>query len=179
MERTLVLVKPDGVKRNLIGKIISRFEKGGLKVIAMKMTKVDKEFTEKHYLDTDSQVVGMGNKTLDASKKTGKSDEVKKLFGSDDSKKIGMILREWLIEFLTSDSVVAMILEGENAIKKTREITGFTDPSRADKGTIRGDLGDDSIIQANNEKRATKNLVHASGSKEEAENEIELWFPKI
>ncbi|HLC59490.1 MAG TPA: nucleoside-diphosphate kinase [archaeon] len=172
MERTLVVVKPDGMKRNLVGKIISRFEQEGLKVVAMKMVNVTKKLAEKHYTDSDTQVIGMGNKTLSATGET-RSNE---LFGTADAKKIGIKLREWMIDFITSTPVVAFILEGHDAVAKVRKIVGFTDPTRADKGTIRGDLGTDSIMKANEEKRATENLVHASGSVEEAEKEIKMWF---
>jgi nucleoside-diphosphate kinase len=101
---------------------------------------------------------------------------VKKIFGTTDPKKIGMKLRKWLIEFITSAPVVAIVFEGDDAIKTVRKVTGFTDPSKAEEGTIRGDFGDDAINIANKEKRATRNLVHASGNPEEAAKEIALWF---
>jgi nucleoside-diphosphate kinase len=118
----------------------------------------------------------MGNKTIEAAREAGKPESVMKLFGTEEPREIGMQLREWLVEFITSAPVDAYVLEGEDAIKLVRKITGFTDPARADKGTIRGDLGEDSIDRANSEKRATENLVHASGNPEEAEKEINLWF---
>lgn len=177
IERTLALVKPDGVKRRIVGDIISRFQKGGLKIVAMKMVQASRELAEKHYPATEEQITGMGNKTINATKeKTGNLDEVVRLFGSENPKEIGKTLREWMIEFLTSGPVVAMILESDGAIQAARNLGGFTDPIRAEKGTIRGDLGEDSIYQANSEGRATKNLIHLSGSREEAKREINLWF---
>ncbi len=171
-ERTLVAVKPDGMKRNLVGKIISRFEENGLKIVGLKMVKLNRGMAEKHYTDSDEQIVGMGNKTLDA----GGESKAKELFGTADHKEIGIKLRGWMIEFIMSSPLAAMVLEGENAVQNVRKIVGFTDPSKAEKGTLRSDLGTDSIAKANEEGRATENLVHASGSVEEAEKEIKLWF---
>jgi nucleoside-diphosphate kinase len=177
IERTLIVVKPDGMERNLIGEIIKRYEGQGLKVVGMKMVKVTKDFAEKHYTAHEQQILGMGNKTLSAAKESGGGmAEVKQIFKTDDPAKIGMTLREWMVKFMISSPVVAFVLEGENAVAKVRKITGFTDPSKAEKGTIRGDLGKDTIIWANNERRATKNLVHASGSVDEAKSEIAMWF---
>jgi nucleoside-diphosphate kinase len=178
IERTLVVIKPDGVERGLVDEIISRYEKAGLKVLAKKILRIDKKFAEKHYAATDEQIVGMGLKTLQASKENNRLEEMKKIFGTENPKEIGTLLRRWMIEFITSGSVVALLLEGEDAVQVARKITGYTDPSKAEKGTIRGDFGEDSIVKANLERRACRNLVHASGSKEEAEREIALWFGK-
>jgi len=171
IERTLVLLKPDAIERRLAGKIISRFEDEGFRIVEMKMRKIDKKFAEKHYAATDEQIIGMGKKTLEA---TG--NEAKKLFGTDDPRKLGETLRKWSIDFISSAPVIAMVLEREDAIAYARKIGGFTDPSKADKGTIRHDFGEDSILKANREKRATKNLIHLSGNREEAKKEIILWF---
>ncbi len=172
MERTLVLCKPDTMRRALIGRIISRFEDAKLKIVGIKMVNVDRTLAEKHYTDSDTQVIGMGNKTLNA---TGPG-RVKEIFKTTDPKEIGLELIEWMRDFIISTPTVAMVLEGEDSVQKVRAVVGFTDPSKAEKGTIRGDLGIDSIAKANAERRATENLVHASGSVEEAEKEITLWF---
>lgn len=176
IERTLVVIKPDGVRRGLQDEIIFRYKKAGLRILAKKNLTIDKKFAEKHYAATDEQIVGMGTKTLNASKENNRLDEMLKIFGTGDAKKIGTQLRGFMISFITSGPVVAMVLDGEDAVKKVRDVTGFTDPQRAAEGTIRGDLGEDSIVKANSEKRAVANLVHASGSVEEAEREIKLWF---
>ena len=86
---------------------------------------------------------------------------------------------EGLVEFMSSRKVAAFVLEGKNAVEVARKVTGATDPSKADKGTIRGDLGTDIQEKANREKRAIQNLVHASGTRDEAEKEIRLWFPEM
>lgn len=172
IERTLVVLKPDAVRRGLIGKMISHFESKGLKIIGMKLVHVDHNLAKRHYTDSDAQIIGMGNKTLSASGE----DKTQEIFGTINPKEIGQQLVEWLRVFIISIPVVAIILEGENAVSEVRKIVGFTDPLRAEKGTIRGDFGADSIAKANAERRATENLVHASGSLDEAKSEINLWF---
>ncbi len=176
VEQTLVVIKPDGVERNLIGEILSRFEKSGLRIIASKMVKVKPGFAKKHYTDSEEQIVGMGNKTLQASRENNVYDQMVKIFKTEDPKVIGSSLRNFMVKFITSGPVFAVILAGPDSVRLVRKITGYTDPSKAEKGTIRGDLGQDSITKANMERRATKNLVHASGTAEEAEKEIALWF---
>lgn len=164
MEKTLVVIKPDGVKRNLIGSIIKYYEDAGLKITKMEMTTLTKDFVSKHYPDTDDYCRSIGQKAKDAGNEVGNIIDY------------GRHIVKTLQDYLTEGPVIKMIIEGENAVSEVRKVTGFTDPSQADKGTIRGDLGEDSIAKANSEGRATKNLVHASGNKEEAEAEIELWL---
>jgi len=176
-ERTLIIIKPDGVRRGLVGEIINRFEKTGLKLIGIKMTQSSKELAEKHYpKDRKEFIEGLGKKTLENYKEIG-LDPIKQ-FGTDNSFKIGLSIRQWLIEYITESPVVAMVFEGPLAVSLVRKITGNTLPFWADPGSIRGDLAFDSSALANLQKRAIKNLVHASGSKEEAEYEIPLWFSK-
>jgi len=132
-ERTLVIIKPDAVQRGLIGEIVSRFEKRGIKIIAMKMVKVSRELAEKHY--------GIHR---------------------------GKPFFEPTVEYITSSPVVAMVLEGINAIDMVRKMMGKTNPQDAEPGTIRGDYG----------QFIGRNIVHGSDSKETAEFEINLWFDK-
>ncbi len=173
-EKTVVLVKPDGVKRGLIGDIIKRFEQRGLKIIAMKMIHVDKEFAAKHYPGTDEHCTGMGMKTLETYQKYGKNatEEI----GSDDPLKIGRIVEQWNIEYLASGPVIAMVVSGVHAIDMVRKVIGHTLPSKADAGTIRGDYSIDSPTLANEEKRSIRNIIHASGDPSEASHEITHWF---
>jgi nucleoside-diphosphate kinase len=178
IEQTLVLVKPDGVKRGLTGDIIKRFEQCGLKIVGMKMTQPSKSLVGKHYPASDKQLIGMGSKTLNAAKENGELDNVQKVFKTQDPKEIGTILRQWLIDFLISGPVVSMVIEGNRAISVVRKICGFTCPAKADIGTIRGDFGHTPVGVWNLMGSAIKNLVHASGNKEEADQEIALWFNK-
>jgi len=130
-ERTFVMLKPDAVQRGLVGEIISRIERKGLKIIAMKMLRVDRALAERHY-------------------------EVHR----------GKHFFEELVEFVTSSPVVAMVIEGEEAIKVIRRMMGTTNPFEAEPGTIRGDFGCD----------LTRNLIHGSDSPEMAAREIALFF---
>jgi nucleoside-diphosphate kinase len=175
MERTLVLLKPDAVARGLVGGIITRFEKAGLKVVATKMVWPNHELAHKHYpVDRREFIEGMGNKTLGSYKEGGLNPHDD--FGTDNPHTIGLQVQKWLADFLVSGPVIALVLEGPDAIKLVRGIAGHTIPAMAEKGTIRGDYSADSPVIANAEKRAIKNLVHASGDKAEAEFEIDLWF---
>lgn len=163
-EKTLVVIKPDGVERNLIGEIIRRYESDGLRIVALKMLTVSKNLISEHYPSEDEYLISIG-------KKSEKAGDVVK-----DYREQGLMIVTAMRNYMTSGPVAAMVIVGENAIKRVREITGYTDPTTAEKGTIRGDLGQDSILKANLEKRPVKNLIHASGNKEEAEKEIKLWF---
>ncbi|MBI2545541.1 MAG: nucleoside-diphosphate kinase [Candidatus Aenigmarchaeota archaeon] len=163
-EKTLVVIKPDGVERNLIGEIIRRYESDGLRIVALKMLTVSKNLISEHYPSEDEYLISIG-------KKSEKAGDVVK-----DYREQGLMIVTAMRNYMTSGPVAAMVIVGENAIKRVREITGYTDPTTAEKGTIRGDLGQDSILKANSEKRPVKNLIHASGNKEEAEKEIKLWF---
>ena len=175
MERTLVILKPDAVARGLVGEIITRLEKAGLKLLATKMVRPDKALANKHYpQEREEFIKGMGHKTLESHQEAG--EDVSQVFGSDDPHAIGLQLQKWLVDFLVSGPVIALVLEGKDAIALTRTIAGHTIPAKADSGTIRGDYSDDTALKANSEGRSIKNLVHASGDKTEAEFEIKLWF---
>ncbi|MFH1188149.1 MAG: nucleoside-diphosphate kinase [bacterium] len=177
IEKTVVLVKPDGVKRGLVGEIISRFEKIGLKIIAMKMIWVDKDMVAKHYPESRTELLrGIGEKTLKTYAKYGK-DATEEL-GTMDPLEIGKMVNDWNIDFLSSGPVVAMLLKGAHAIDNVRMAVGDTLPTFAVPGTIRGDYSIDSPALANATKRSVHNMIHASGNVEEAKYEEELWFRK-
>lgn len=173
-ETTLILAKPDALQRGLVGEIIHRFEMKGYQLVALKMAKPTKDHVRKHYLPTKEQLEGMGNKTLENFKKHG-IDSVKEM-GSAHPLEIGKIINEWNVDFLSSGPVVAMVFRGLHAVEIGRKIVGSTIPANADMGTIRGDYSSDSPLVANKEKRTIYNLVHASGSVEEAQREIKHWF---
>jgi len=175
-EKTLLLIKPDGVKRGLVGEVIGRMEQRGLKVIALKMIRPNEEKADKHYPGGEDWLKTLGGKTLDNYREYG-LDPIKEL-GTDDPLKIGKMIKVWLTEFLMSGPVVAVVISGIHAIKMVRKIVGGTLPSISDVGTIRGDYSVDSAIAANAGKRAIHNVVHASGNEAEAEYEINHWFSK-
>ncbi|ADG13230.1 Nucleoside-diphosphate kinase [Methanocaldococcus infernus ME] len=131
MERTLVIIKPDAVRRKLIGKIIERIENKNLDIVKMKMVKLTKEEAEEFY----------------------KEHKGKEFYNS-------------LVEFMTSERIVVMVIEGENCINIIRKLIGKTDPAEAEPGTIRGDFA----------LKLPENVVHASDSKESAEREIKFFF---
>ena len=174
MDQTLVLIKADGVKRHLIGEIISRFEKATLKVVGMKMVFINREFATKHYPVTEEWYKKVGNNTLDDAKKYKIS--AKETMGTEDAMEIGKKVHNWNIEFLTSGPIIAIVLEGYHVIESARKIAGTTLPNLAAPGTIRGDFSTHSALSANINNKAIPNLVHTSGDKEEARREIDLWF---
>lgn len=174
LERTFVLVKPDGVKRGLVGEIIHRFEQRGLKVIALKLLVASREQAHAHYPNTVEWLTGMGNKTLEYYAKYGK-DPLKEI-GTADALEIGKKVAGWNVDFLTSGPAVAMVVSGLHAIDMVRKIVGATFPAKAEMGTVRGDFSVDSSVLANTDRRAVHNLVHASGEPSEATHEINHWF---
>lgn len=175
MERTLVVLKPDAVARGLSGEIIGRFEKVGLKIVAAKLLLASGSLVEKHYPEDREELwVGIGNKTLDNYKNLD-MDPVKSL-GTADAKEIGKMVRVWLMDYISEGPVLALVLEGPHAVELVRKICGHTLPLLSAPGTIRGDFSFDSSYLANSNKRPIKNLMHASGTVEEAKYEIPLWF---
>lgn len=174
-ENTVILIKPNGVKRGISGEIITRFEKIGLKLIAMKMIWVDAMHAGKHYADDNEYHKTVGVKTLENYKKYGlDADES---LGTTDPIEIGKIVRKWNMEMLSAGPVIAMLWQGPpGTVELTRKVVGFTFPFDALPGTIRGDFGYDSSYFANLENRTADSIVHASGNVEEAEFERKLWF---
>ena len=134
MDRTLILVKPDAFARGLTGEIIARFERKGLRIVALKHMTMTRELAEQHYAE----------------------HEGKPFFGE-------------LVEFITSGPLVAMVLEGDEAVRAARQVIGATNPLEAAPGSIRGDFAVE----------VGQNMVHGSDSAESAEREAELFFPDL
>ncbi len=175
MEQTVVLVKPDGVKRGLIGEIIHRFERMGLKIIAMKMLVPTHEILNEHYAtQKEGTIERLGSKTLASYEQFGR--DAKKELGTDNPKELGKMVVGWLLDYVSSGPVIAMVLEGRHAVQNVIHLAGPTMPVEAPPGTIRGDFSTDSAAYANDEKRGVSNLIHISGSLEEANFEKNLWF---
>jgi nucleoside-diphosphate kinase len=168
-ERSLVLLKPDAVQRGLMGEIVTRFERKGLKITAMKMVWPTKALAIKHYDQPESAMIMLGERTKAAYKEKGIED-------NRDSIEIAKDIQKKLISFLTAGPVVAMVIEGAHAVSHIRKVRGHTNPLAADVGTITADYTIDSYFISDEDSRAIRNLVHASGSVEEAETEIKLWF---
>lgn len=175
-EKTCVLIKPDGVKRGLIGEIIRRIEQRGLKVIALSMIWPTKKQIDEHYPKDEKWIRRLGEKTLETYEKYD-IDPFKEL-GTSNAFKIGQMVRGWLIDFMTSGPIVKMVVQGVHAIDMLRKLVGNTMPALAEMGTIRGDYSVDSAASANRDKRAVHNIIHVSETPEEAKHEIEFWFKK-
>lgn len=146
-ERTLVVLKPDAVKRGLMGRVISRFEDAGFKVVGAKMVHVDRVLARKHYDDIGQVGKRRGEKVL-----------------------------KNMIKVLSSGPVLALCLEGIQAVDNVRKMVGSTEPKAALPGTIRGDFSHTSFAYTDAQDKGVENVVHASGSSEDAQKEIALWF---
>lgn len=147
IQKSLVLIKPDGVARGLIGEVIRRFEQRGLKIIGLKLGWIDKEFALKHYTE-------------------------------DITKRRGQKVRNLLVDFIIEGPVVAIALEGVDAVDNVRKIVGSTEPKAALPGTIRGDFAHVSYDYSDRKNKVVRNLIHASANLKEAEYELKLWFKK-
>lgn len=173
-EKTLVLIKPDGVKRGLAGEIVRRIEQRGLKIVALKMVVATKEQIDGHYPKDQAWVHRLGEKSLGTYNKYG-IDPVQAL-GTNDADEIGKMVRGWIVDFMVSGPLVKMVVEGVHAIDMVRKLCGNTLPNLAEMGTIRGDYSVDSPALANADKRAVHNIIHASETQEEARHELAYWF---
>lgn len=169
-EQSLVLVKPDGVQRGLIGESIRRYEQCGLKLVALKIIIPTKEQALTHYSVDPEWAVKTGTKSIESWKAKGLTPP------TEDPVKLAEAVRKQLVSFLSSGPVVAMVWQGMNAIGVIRKITGGTEPLTSVPGTIRGDYTIDSYSAADGDKRAVRNIIHASGSVEEAKAEMSIWF---
>ena len=145
IQRTLVLLKPDAIKRQVMGEIITRFEKAGLKIVACRLAWIDAEKAKQHYTE-------------------------------DISIRRGEHVRQYLVDFITSGPVLAMVVEGVDAIENVRMMIGPTEPKAAPPGTIRGDYSHISYSHADEQKKVVPNLIHASADANDAEREIYVWF---
>lgn len=171
IERTLVIIKPDGVQRGLVGEILNRFERAGLKITAMKMEWPSKKLVGQHYTDEMAYYQTVWEKAKKSVEERGGTMK-------ETPKQLGDRVREANMRYLSTGPVIAFVLKGNNAISQTRMIIGGTNPATADIGTIRGDLTIDDFSAADTEDRAVRNLMHASSEPDEAEREIALWFDK-
>lgn len=168
-EKTLILLKPDAVQRGLIGEIIQRFEKKGLRIAAMKMVWPTKEQALEHYLWSDEEKTKTGNRTIEIYKNKG-------IELTKSAIELAENVQLKLVTFLATGPVIAIVIEAAHAIEHVRKLVGHGSPLQADVGTIRADLTIDSYMIADEADRAARNLIHASSSVDEAEREIKVWF---
>ncbi len=171
IEKSLILVKHDGVSRGLVGEIIGRFEKVGLKIVGMKMLLADENMARKHYKVDKDWAKNVFEKTKITYEKEGKN------FAFTNPLEFGKLIQGWNVKFLKEGPVIAFVVEGPSAVEIVRKIVGNTEPKQASPGTIRGDFAMiESYMLADKKQRVLRNLVHASDSKENAEREMQLWF---
>lgn len=168
-ERSLVLIKPDAVARHIVGEIISRFERKGLKLVALKLVWPDEEKTGQHYVATEEWLMDTGGKTYQSYVDKGVTPPV-------GPRELALQVRERLMESLTAGPVVAMVLEGAHVIEVVRKMRGATSPLGAEVGTIGFDYSLESYQLSDAGGWAIKNIIHASDSRENAEREIKIWF---
>ena len=172
-ERTLVIIKPDGVQRSLVGEIIKRYERVGLKLVALKLLLPTGEMAREHYMvGGEGWLEEVGRKASLAYEKRGQKSPYKT------NKQNGLVILDANAKYLSASAVVVMVWEGAHAIDIVRKITGGTEPLSSDVGTIRGDYTIDSYPLADADGRSVRNIIHASGSVEEADKEIAIWFTK-
>lgn len=168
-ERTLVVIKPDAVIRHIVGELVTRFERKGLKIVALKMLWPTGELAEQHYVDSEEWLESTGTRTYNNYLKQGITPNLK-------PREIGLNTRRKLIEHLTAGPVVAMVLQGAHSIEVVRKMRGSTSPRGADVGTIGFDYTLESYELSDAGDWAIKNVIHASDSPEEVEREINIWF---
>ncbi len=168
-ERSFVAVKHDGVQRAVVGEIIKRIERTGLKMVALKMFVPTMDKTIEHYGKDDAWCIKVGERTIEGLKKEGRPVEKEALdYGKD--------VLNALYKYFTLGPVVGMIIEGNSAVTIVKKLVGGTEPTTSDVGTIRGDLTVDSYQISNVDSRAVRNLIHCTDKPEEAEREINIWF---
>ena len=173
-EKTFVMIKPDGVRKGLIGEVIKRFEQRDLKIVALEMFQPTHDQIDNHYPKNEEWITRLGSNTTSTYNKYG--FDLIADFGTDNPAKIGPEVRKWLITFMTTAPLVKMIVQGVHSVDIVRKVAGETMPYKATVGTIRGDFSMDSPAFANKDKRAIMNIVHCSETPEEATHEIKHWF---
>jgi nucleoside-diphosphate kinase len=169
-ERSLLLIKPDVLQRQIVGEILTRFERKGFKIIAMKMLNATKEQVGEHYIDEESYLREVGEKAKKGAEARGED------ISNWDSLERGKMIRQRNIDYLTCGPIVAMVLEGYGVISGVRKILGNTSPAAGDVGTIRDDYSLDTYQLADVVARSTRTMIHASDSVENAERELAIWF---
>jgi nucleoside-diphosphate kinase len=168
-EKTFVAIKHDGVQRSLIGEIINRIERTGLKIVAMKMFVPEQSKVEEHYSKDDAWCIKVGERTIENLEKEGKKAEKSALeYGQD--------VLSALYNYFKLGPIVGIIVEGNQSVAIVKKLVGGTEPTTSDVGTIRGDFTIDSYGISNTDGRAVRNLIHCSDKPEEAEREIKIWF---
>lgn len=173
-QQALIIIKPDGVRRGVMGAIVKRFERVGLKIVGLKFEWADKEKIAAHYPSTDAWFEKVGNRTL--SNYAAKGIDAMSVFGTNEPLEIGKKVKEWLLDYLMESPLLFAVVEGYETIQIVRKLCGDTNPLNALPGTIRGDFSHDNLDLANGRNRPLRNIIHGTDAVEEASKEINLWF---
>ncbi len=168
-EKTFVVIKHDGVQRSLVGEVIKRIERAGLKIVGMKMLVASENQAREHYGKDDLWCEKVGNGIIENLKKTGRTPEKEALA-------YGREILNGLVHYLTVGPIITLVIEGNQAVGIVKKLVGGTEPLTSDVGTIRGDFTIDSYATANVDGRAVRNIIHCTDKPEEAEREISIWF---
>ncbi len=176
IEQSLVLMKPDAVQRGIVGEILHRFERAGLKIVGTKMFVADTKKVESHYKKSKEWKVEIGSHRIKDAQTYGL--DIKEYYGTEDPETIGDMVNRANIEYMTMGPVIGFVFEGPNAVEKIRKLVGHTFSLHAEPGTIRGDYGLEVPLTSLLRKRSIFNVIHASGTVEEAKEEVALWFSK-
>jgi len=174
LQKSLVLLKPDAVQRGVVGEILQRFERAGLKIVGAKLFEADPEKVRNHYAKDKEWKVMVGNHRLEDA--AAHCLNIHDYYGTDDPETIGDMVNQANIDYMTMGPVLGFVFEGVNAVKKVRKLVGHTFSLEAEPGTIRGDYGLETPLTSLIRKRTVFNMIHASGTPEEAEEEVVLWF---
>jgi len=169
-ERSLLLIKPDVLQRQIVGELLTRFERKGFKIVAMKMLNATEDQVGEHYIDDEQYLVETGMKAKKGAEIRGED------VSNWDALARGKEIRRRNIEYLTCGPIIAMVLEGHGVIAGVRRLLGSTSPAEGDVGTIRDDYSLDTYMLADAIERSTRTMIHASDSVENAERELKIWF---
>lgn len=174
IEKTVIILKPDAIKRALVGEIFEQFEKVGLKLLAAKMIQPNEEVIKHHYPGTPEWTREMGEKTVASFKQLGVN--VKEKMGTEDSLKLGQFVYDRLIKYWQEGPIIVSVWEAPHAVTIARKLRGHTIPLLSEPGTIHATYSYDSSPLSADLDRVVKTFIHASGSVAEAEREMEYWF---
>ena len=169
-EKSLLLIKPDVLQRQIVGEILTRFERKGFKIVAIKMLNATEEQVGEHYVDESTYLIEVGEKSKKGAEARGED------VSAWNSLAVGKEIRMRNIRYLTEGPIIAMVLEGYGVIKGIRKLLGSTSPSAGDVGTIRDDYSLDAYYLADTLSRSTRTMIHASDSVENAQREMKIWF---
>ena len=173
VQDTLLIIKPETIKRRLVGKIFQTFEDAGFEIVALKMEQPSESLLKRHYPGSKKWRISVGNKVIST---FNSQYDVQDVIGTTDAFKIGSNILQWSIHELTNGPVIIIVLRGVAAVNKVKKLVGETEPAKAEVGTLRSSFSQDTIINSYTNNRPIYNVVHRSSSVKEARHEISVWF---